>query len=280
MLPTDRALWYIESHLDEPITLDTLAAAAGISRYHLSRSFGYAFGMPIRDYLRRRRLSMAATALAAGETRILDLALSLGFGSHEAFTRAFRDCFGCTPETVRTRGHTNDLTLTEARLMSSQPKTRIADPEIWQRKSSGYVGLNRRYSFAGAGVIPGHWQAFTPQIPAIRHRRADDPAAYGIIHAADDDGFEYLCAMPVTRRPDVPGDLHYLELPEARYAVFRHEGHIAGIRATCNTIWSQWLPASTLRPVEAPWFERYPPSFDPATGLGGVEIWIPVEPNR
>jgi len=72
----EKAIWYIESHFCQPITLDDLVQVAGISRYHLSRLFSYTMGMPITRYLRDRRLSQAADELANGKSDILDLALS------------------------------------------------------------------------------------------------------------------------------------------------------------------------------------------------------------
>ena len=65
-------------------------------------------------------------------------------------------------------------------------------------------------------------------------------------------------------------------IPEQRYAVFTHADHVASIRRTVNAIWNQWLPASGLKAADAPNFERYDEAFDPATGNGGFEIWIPV----
>src|SRR5262245_16872676 len=91
--PIARALWYIESHFAEEITLDDVAAVAGVSRYHLSRTFGLATGSGLMAYVRGRRLSEAAKALAAGAPDILGVALDWGYGSHEAFSRAFREQF-------------------------------------------------------------------------------------------------------------------------------------------------------------------------------------------
>src|SRR3954467_15135847 len=101
MNPAQRALWYIESHLAEPMTLDEIAAISGVSRFHMVRAFAAATGLSVMRYVRARRLSEAARALANGAPDILSLALDADYGSHEAFTRAFRDHFGVTPEIVR-----------------------------------------------------------------------------------------------------------------------------------------------------------------------------------
>src|ERR1700744_4766532 len=101
MNPAQKALWYIEGHLADPLTLDEIAGAAGISRFHLVRAFPAVTGLPVMRYVRIRRLSEAARALASGAPDILNLALEADYASHEAFTRAFRDYFGITPEAVR-----------------------------------------------------------------------------------------------------------------------------------------------------------------------------------
>src|SRR5215470_4426255 len=101
MNPAQKALWYVESHLADSLTLDEIAAVAGVSRFHMVRAFAEATGMGVMRYVRARRLTKAARALAKGAPDILTLALEADYGSHEAFTRAFRDHFGVTPEQVR-----------------------------------------------------------------------------------------------------------------------------------------------------------------------------------
>src|SRR3979411_3453749 len=101
MNPAQKALWFIESHLADTLTLGEIAGGAGISRFHIIRGFAAATGLSVMRYVRARRLSEAARALAGGAPDILQLALDADYGSHEAFTRAFRDHFGVTPETVR-----------------------------------------------------------------------------------------------------------------------------------------------------------------------------------
>src|SRR5271170_2269994 len=119
MNPAQKALWYIESHLAGPMTLDNISDVAGISRFHLVRAFAAATGFSVMRYVRARRLSEAARALAAGAPDILHVALDADYGSHEAFTRAFRDHFGLTPETVRSLACIDDIKLRETIQMNS-----------------------------------------------------------------------------------------------------------------------------------------------------------------
>src|SRR5262249_7551919 len=113
MNPVGKALWYIESHFAGEITLEEIAGVGGVSRYHMSRAFAAAMDCSLSRYVRGRRLTEAARALANGAPDILSVALDWGYGSHEAFTRAFRDQFGLTPDMVRAQRHLDNLELVE-----------------------------------------------------------------------------------------------------------------------------------------------------------------------
>src|SRR3954453_9396407 len=98
MNPAQKALWFIESHLADALTLDEIAGIAGISRFHMVRAFAAATGWSVMRYVRVRRLSEAARALASGAPDILSVALDADYGSHQAFTRAFRTISGSRPK--------------------------------------------------------------------------------------------------------------------------------------------------------------------------------------
>ncbi|TGT97346.1 AraC family transcriptional regulator, partial [bacterium M00.F.Ca.ET.163.01.1.1] len=85
MNPTEKALWFVESHLPDAISLDDVATSSGVSRFHVTRAFGAATGRSVMGYMRARRLSEAARKLAGGAPDILSVALDVGYGSHEAF---------------------------------------------------------------------------------------------------------------------------------------------------------------------------------------------------
>src|SRR5450631_2491361 len=119
MNPAQKALWFVESHLACALTLDEIAAIGGGSRFHMVRSFAAATGLSVMRYVRARRLSEATRALASGAPDILALALEADYGSHEAFTRAFRDHFGVTPEAVRGMACLDRIKLQEPVLMDS-----------------------------------------------------------------------------------------------------------------------------------------------------------------
>src|SRR5471030_1063898 len=130
MNPAQKALWFIESHLADALTLDEIAAIGGVSRFHMVRSFAAATGLPVMRYVRARRLTEAARALAGGAPDILALALEADYGSHEAFTRAFRDHFGVTPEMVRAATCVNKLRLQEPIKMDSTALDHLKPPRF------------------------------------------------------------------------------------------------------------------------------------------------------
>jgi AraC family transcriptional regulator len=101
--------------------------------------------------------------------------------------------------------------------------------------------------------------------------------AYGVCCNSDEEGnFDYICGVEVSDFSELPPELARLRIPARRYAVFTHRDHISTIRRTVNTIWNKWLPESGYEVADAPDFERYGPEFNPETGTGGVEIWIPL----
>src|SRR5262245_49052665 len=139
---TDQALWFIESHLAEDLPLERIAAAVGVSTFHLCRAFAATTGRPVAAYARSRRLSRAAEALAAGATDILDVALSAGYESHEAFTRAFRRQFETTPESVRAHAAVAGLSLQEPLRMNPTTIPDLSAPRIVTQAGLILTGLD------------------------------------------------------------------------------------------------------------------------------------------
>lgn len=276
MDPVDKALWFIESHFAEELTLDDIAAIAGVSRFQLVRAFGYATGTSVMRYVRGRRLTHAARALAKGAPDILTVALDTGYGSHEAFTRAFRDQFGVTPESVRTDGTLANLKPMEAFLMTETVTDTLDPPRFETTPALLIAGRGDRFSHDSAGGIPGLWQRFNAEVDQMPGKVSD--VAYGVCFNTDDAGnFDYIAGVQVRDFSEVPKEYMRVRIPPQRYAVFSHREHISTIRRTVTTIWSKWLPASGFQAADAPFFERYGPTFDGHTGLGGFEIWLAVK---
>lgn len=271
----DRAVWQIEMRLHQPLSLTELSKLCAVSPFHLSRSFRSATGFSPMTYVRARRLSAAAEALATGEEDILAIALAAQYGSHEAFTRAFADYFGLLPRSVRAARSAHSLVLMEPFKMKKSLLVDVAAAEIKERDAFRVVGLSTHCTFEDTSAIPSLWQRFN-------ERENDVPcavggAAYGVCCDADEAGrFRYVAGVESTAVADVPPGMDSVSMPAGRYAVFTHSGHVADLPKTFYTIWNKVLPDAGFEPKKAPDFELYDGRFDPSTGRGAVEIWIPI----
>ncbi|HEY9010539.1 MAG TPA: AraC family transcriptional regulator [Devosia sp.] len=275
-----KTVWLIESRIGDPtLSLDAMAEHAGISRSHLSRSFPVATGRQLSSYVRGRCLTEAARKLAAGAPDILEVAFDAGYGSHEAFTRAFRDLFGVTPDEVRRRRSLEQLELVEPLRMSPTQHTVLAPPRIDSRGAQPIAGLMSHFTFKTMDTIPHLWQRFGPYIPEME--RGTPGPAFGVTGRMTDesDGFDYFAAAPLPAGAEPLPGLTTMTLPAGTYACFTHQGHISAIRETCGAVYETGLPALGREPDTA-WFsfvEYYGPDFEPATGLGTVEIWVKLK---
>jgi AraC family transcriptional regulator len=139
------------------------------------------------------------------------------------------------------------------------------------------AGLRREHALdEAARSIEEQWRAFRALGPLPGQL---GPTAYGVVcgSAPDRRAFEYMCGAEVAAFDALPRELGRMRVPAQHYAVFVHDGHVATLRATWDAIWNDWVPRSGVRPADTPDFEFYGERFDPRTGLGGVEIWFPVE---
>lgn len=271
MSAAGKALWYIESHADKPLALADIAAAAGLSPFHLSRLFQARTGTSVVRYLRGRRLTAAAQQLANGAGDILQVALAAGYSTHAAFTRAFCEQFGQTPERVRERG-LQELALVHAIRLDDAPQACAEAPRLIDCTPFQVAGIGMRHSRDSSGAIPGQWAQLNREWPTSA------PVSFGVCCSSNDEGgFDYIAALPVNTLPSVPAHWQRVDVPARRYLVAWHGGHISTVRSTWFWLLDQYLPASNLHLANAPDLERYDTRFDEHTGHGGVEIWLPVD---
>lgn len=276
MNPIQKALWFVESRLRDPITLEDVASHCQVSPHHLTRAFAAVTGYPLMRYVRARRLSEGALKLSDGAPDILSVALDAGYGSHEAFTRAFRDRFGLTPEQLRERRQLDNIPLMEPITMDSTPMANLDPPRFETGKPMLLAGIAVRYNCQAKAGIPGQWQRLQPFLGNIPSQV--DRTAYGAAYNFDNEGnFDYMCGVNVTDFSDLPEGFANLRVAAQKYAVFRQREHIATILQTLSAIWSKWFPQSGYEVADAPTLERYGTEFNLVTGTGGFEIWIPIK---
>jgi AraC family transcriptional regulator len=270
-----KAVWVIERNLGSGLTLNGIAESCRVSPFHLAHAFGAATGQPAMSYVRSRRLSEAACKLADGAPDILEVALDSGYASHEAFTRAFKEQFGTTPETVKRNRSTSSLALVPPLELPEGPPVKLDEPEIVKGDAISVVGLAERHAFDAPHKIPAQWQRFMAIYSLIERKASEIPV--GVSCNLDEDWtFEYVCGVEVARGCDVPNGLQKIAIPAQTYAVFQHLTHVAGIGNTYLAIWNSWLTDHNRTVANGPSIERHKKTFDPRTGEGGVEIWIPL----
>lgn len=216
MNPVAKALWFIESHFADDVSLAQIAEVAGVSRFHLVRAFGDTTGHSVMRYVRARRLTEAAKALADGAPDIMMVALDAAYGSHEAFTRAFRDQFGLTPDGVRARGTVDNLYLVEPVRMDETSKTILQPPRIQDGRGLLIAGLGEHFTYETIAGIPGLWQRFHEHIGNVPGQVGN--IAYGVCYNTDDAGsFDYIAGVEVADFAALPKD--FARIPAHRAAV-------------------------------------------------------------
>ena len=275
--PIERALWFIESHFRRDVGLDEVAEMCSVSRFQMSRAFSETVGRPMSQYVRGRRLTEAARVLAAGSTNILDVALQVGYNSHEAFTRAFRDQFGLTPGQVRNRKQLSDLRLIDPVRRDPMVPVELGLPRIERRRPMSIAGLGVRSVTRDTAGIPALWQSFSEHLGCIPGQVGR--SAYGLcMYSAEGrNPCQYLAGVEVRDLLLIDDVLIGFRIPTQRYAIFWHSGHVTTILSTVYAIFDDWLPRSGFSIGGFPdLIECYDERFDPQSGWGGFELWLPL----
>ncbi len=281
----NRVIDLIEEHLTEEIDLAGLAADLGTTEYHVRRMFSSLAGMPLSEYIRRRRMTVAV-ADVLGDRDLLGTAVRYGYGSTEAFNRAFRAVHGVTPGDVRRDG---GPLRTQPQLRfrltvegNTTMETRIADqPAFW------LIGHAARVPLIHHGPNP-HIEAHIAALPEAEHPRLKalsntDPA--GLLQVSADvdpdyaEGSEltYLHGVAVRKGTPVPEDLDTIEVPAGAWAVFHTTGpYPAALQSTWAATAADWFPSNPWRLRPGPSVVAIPDraaDFSTAT----TELWLPVE---
>ncbi|MFE6131516.1 GyrI-like domain-containing protein [Streptomyces sp. NPDC056437] len=277
----------VEEHLAEDFDIHGLAGRLGTTEYHLRRMFSSLAGMPLSEYVRRRRMTLAAADVVRGEGDLLSIAVRYGYGSTEAFGRAFRAVHGTGPGDVRRDGGPL-RTQPQLRFRLTVEGSTPMDTRLVERPAFRLVGHAARVPLIHQGVNPHIQQHITalPQEEHLRLKALSDTDPGGLLQVCDDldpdstEGSEltYLHGVAVSRDTPAPDDLDAIEVPAGKWAVFRTAGpHPQALQTTWAATATEWFPSN-------PWRLRPGPSlvavleraddFSSAT----CELWLPVEP--
>jgi AraC family transcriptional regulator len=290
-----RVIEAIDRRLDQPLDLASLAAVAHFSPYHFHRLFAAWTGETLGDYLRRRRVEQAASRMASQpRLSVLQAALSVGFGSGEAFARAFKARFGCSPSVWRSRPFPQskrDQALRKldqaradapANTGSSFPPLEDLPMDVRLIERTPQRVAYMRHIGPYGEPIPCFWMQEVA--PWMMTDGLIGQARYGISHddpsITDPAQCRYDACVEVAADFTPSGAALITTLPGGRYAVMPFKGTSAEVFLAWTRILRDWLPASQLQLDNRPCFEYYPQgsTYDAATGVFDCQICIPVAP--
>lgn len=281
------ALDYIETHLDGEIEWCNAAAEANCSTFNFLRMFEVIAGVTPGEYVRRRRLSLAALELAAGRAKIIDLALNAGYDSPDAFSRAFRREFGMNPSAARAPGTVLKtwprLVFTVVLKGDTPMNYRIEQHEAitmtglaLRTKNVDGINLREIPAFWQKITDAGHCNALCEAIPT--------QSKMGLMGVCMNDynekthEFTYLAAIETPADQSVlPKGCTDVKAPAATWAIFESIGPMpTAIQAVWKRIFQEWFPTSGYEHAGGPELEIYPKGDSKAADYY-CEVWIPVK---
>ncbi|MEU1487392.1 AraC family transcriptional regulator [Streptomyces sp. NPDC005752] len=279
----NQAMEHIESHLDQPLDVAGLARVAMTSEYHFRRMFSALAGLPLSEYVRRRRLTVAGAEVLAGERTLLDIATRYGYGSGEAFARAFRAVHGVGPgEARRTGAALHSQQRMSFRLVvegTSTMRYRIVDKADFR-----VVGRKARVPLVHEGANPAiadFIRSIGPDVMRSITALADQEPA-GIVGVSDQldpsraEGTELDYYHGVVTGAEVPEDMDALHVPAGRWAVFENSGPFPqSLQYLWRDVFTQWFPSNPYESRPGP--EILSVRLSEEGTQADAELWIPVE---
>lgn len=266
----------IEAHLTDNIDYDRLGRIACCSSYHFQRMFAYMAGIPLSEYIRRRRMSLAAVDLQSTEEKIIDLAAKYGYQSPTAFNRAFQAVHGVAPSTVRQEG-IPVKSYPPIVFQISVKGGQAMDYRIETKEAFRIVGVsvplskNIEENFT---VVPGKWQEAAADGTIEKLAGMMDTQPMGLLGVSvcnDREEWKYFIAAASTKNKDAFEDY---TVPAATWAIFPGTGANVSVQELERRIVTEWLPSSGYEYGDAPDIEVYL-NADPQNAK--YEVWIPVK---
>ncbi|WP_088043472.1 AraC family transcriptional regulator [Bacillus sp. EAC] len=279
------ALKYIENNLTNEVDLKEVARIACCSEHHFNRMFSYLSGITLSEYIRRRRLSLAAFDLKNNSIKVIDTAVKYGYNSPDSFSRAFHALHGITPSEARGNGQTLKVYPQMTFQLSIKGGCEM-NYRIEEKESFCIVGIQKRVPIIFNGVNPeiaSMWKSLDEEI-IKQLKLLSNVEPVGIISASTnfsenrmEEKGELDHYIGVATSKECPKNLKKLEVPASTWAVFEAIGPFPEtLQNVWGRIYSEWFPSSNYEQIKGPeilWNE----SKDITSTTFKSEIWIPIQ---
>ena len=272
----NNAVSYIEEHIKEEIDYVSAAKAAYCSVYHFQRIFAYMADMPLSEYIRRRRMSLAAEELQSGSGKIIDIALNYGYSSPTAFNRAFRSIHGIPPSEARTAG----IQLKSFPRISFRVIIKGAEEmnyRIEKKDAFRIIGISmplHKEIDMNFEIVPQMWDkaAQDGTLQKLTALMNSQPAGMlGVSICGNEENWKYFIAVS---SQDTDGEWEEYTVPALEWAVFSGHGNGRTVQELEKRIITEWLPSSGYEYDSGPDIELY---LDADPQDMKFEVWIPVK---
>lgn len=277
-----RAIDYMEEHLLEDITMEEIARQANSSPFHFQRTFAILTDISIGEYLRRRRLTLAAQELCSTNDKIIDLALKYGYDTPESFSKAFRRQHGISPSEARR--YTGKLK-SYSRLVI-QVSLKGAEPmqyKVVEKESFEVVGIKEGFSYGNGenlSGIPKMWEKANQDGTCDLLLCKNNGIVKGVLgvcvdKSKTDKQMDYWIAA--AHDGETPNGYLKMEVPASKWAIFEVHGPMPdAIQKVWKQIYSEWFPSSGYEHAGTPDLEVYTAGNAAAPDYYS-EVWIPIK---
>ncbi|PEV98441.1 AraC family transcriptional regulator [Bacillus cereus] len=278
------AMHYIEDNLTDEIDFKEVARLALCSEYHFKRMFSFLAGISLSDYIRCRRLTLAAFELKNSNVKVIDVAIKYGYNSPDSFARAFQNLHGITPSEARNSNHSLKAYSPMTFQLSIQGGNKM-NYRIEEKEPFRFIGIHKRVPIVFNGVneeIASMWKSLNPEsIQTLKMLSNVKPN--GIISASTnfsegrmEEKGELDHYIGVATTKECPEQFKQLEVAASTWAIFEAVGPFPdALQNVWGRIYSEWFPSSSYELAEGPeilWNE----SKEVSSPNFRSEIWVPV----